>query len=367
MPRKRFTNEQIAFALRQAENGSTVDEVCRKMGVSEPTFYRWKKQFVGMGVPEIRRLKQLEDDNSKLKRLVADLTPDRSMLEDVLKRKLMRPAVRREVAGHLQVTYGISERRACQATGFGRSSQRYRTRTDPQVALRMRLKELAAARVRYGYRRLHVLLRREGLIVNHKRTYRLYRDEGLSIWPKLPKRKRAWRYRQGRPAIDSPNEVWAMDFMSDGLFDGRPFRILTVVDCRTREALSLAPRTTFRAFQVVEVLDALIRLRGRPKSLRVDNGPEFAGRMLDHWAYLNGVELDFSRPGKPTDNAYIEAFNGRLRAECLNASWFLSLADARARIEEWRCHYNEDRPHTALGGLTPRAFANQAVTARELA
>ena len=183
----------------------------------------------------------------------------------------MRPAVRREVAGHLQVTYGISERRACQATGFGRSSQRYRKRADPQVALRMRLKELAAARVRYGYRRLHILLRREGWEVNHKRTYRIYRDEGLSIRPKLPKRKRAWRYRQGRPAIGGPNEVWAMDFMSDRLFDGRPFRILTVVDCHTREALSLTPRANFRAFQVTEALDALVKLRGRPKSLRVDN------------------------------------------------------------------------------------------------
>ena len=280
---------------------------------------------------------------------------------------MVRPAVRREVAGHLQVTYGISERRACSATGFGRSSQRYRKRSDPQVALRMRLKELAAARVRYGYRRLHILLRREGWSVNHKRTYRLYREEGLSIRPKVPRRKRAWRYRQGRPEIGGPNEVWAMDFMSDGLFDGRPFRILTVVDCHTRESLSIVPRVNFRAFQVVEVLDELVRVRGRPKSLRVDNGPEFAGRMLDQWAYLKGVELDFSRPGKPTDNAYIEAFNARLRAECPNASWFLSMADARDRIEQWRRDYNEVRPHTALGGLTPRAYADQAKQARKLA
>lgn len=203
--------------------------------------------------------------------------------------------------------------------------------------------------------------------MNQKRTYRIYRDEGLSIRSKLPKRKRAWRYRQGRPAIGGPNEVWAMDSMSDRIFDGRPFRILTVVDCYTRGALSLTPRANFRAFQVTEALDALVKLRSRPKSLRVDNGPEFAGRMLDQWAYLNGVEIDFSRPGKPTENAYIESSNGRLRAECLNASWFLSLADARDRIEEWRCHDNEERPHTALGGLTPRAFANQSVTTRELA
>jgi putative transposase len=275
-------------------------------------------------------------------------------------RGVVRPAVRREVTSHLQATYDVSQRRACSATGFGRSSQRYRKRSDPQVALRMRLKELAAARVRYGYRRLHILLRREGWAVNHKRTYRLYREEGLSIRAKVPRRKRAWRYRQGRPEVGGPNEVWAMDFMADQLFDGRPFRILTVVDCHTREALSIAPRVNFRAYQVVEALDELVRARGRPKSLRVDNGPEFAGRMLDQWAYLNGVEIDFSRPGKPTDNAYVEAFNGRLRAECLNASWFLSMADARDRIEHWRKEYNEDRPHLALGGLTPRAYATQA-------
>ena len=279
----------------------------------------------------------------------------------------MRPAVRREVAGHLQTAYDISERRACQATGFNRSSQRYKMRRDAQTELRMRLKELAATRVRYGYRRLHILLQREGWPVNHKRTYRLYKEEGLSIRSKVPKRKRAWRYRQGRPDVGGPNEVWAMDFIADRLFDGRAFRILTIVDCHTRESLAIAPRTSFRAYQVTEVLDRLARERGRPKSLRVDNGPEFAGRMLDQWAYLNGVEIDFSRPGKPTDNAYIEAFNSRLRAECLNASWFLSMADARDRIEEWRTDYNEDRPHTAHGGLTPSAFAKQANNARRLA
>ena len=150
---------------------------------------------------------------------------------------------------HLRAAYGISERKACRATGFHRSSQRYRKRSDPQTELRLRLKDLAAARVRYGYRHLHVLLRREGWPVNHKRTYRLYREEGLAIRAKLPKRKRAWRYRQGRPEIGGPNEVWAMDFMTDQLFDGRPFRILTVVDCCTREALSIVPRVSFRAYQ----------------------------------------------------------------------------------------------------------------------
>ncbi len=279
----------------------------------------------------------------------------------------MKPSRRREVVGHLRQAYDVSERRACGATAFARSSQRYRSRRDPQTALRMRLKELAAARVRYGYRRLHVLLRREGWIVNAKRVYRLYAEAGLSIRAKTPRRKRASAYRSGRPGIAGPNDCWAMDFMSDALFDGRSFRILTVVDCHSRESLAIVPRTNFRAYQVVEVLDRLVAERGRPKAIRCDNGPEFAGRMLDQWAWLNRVELDFSRPGKPTDNAYIEAFNARLRAECLNASWFLSMADARDRIEAWRTDYNELRPHTSLGNLTPREFANHANQARGVA
>lgn len=279
----------------------------------------------------------------------------------------MRPAVRRDVVRHLQGAYAIGERRACHATGFHRSSQRYRSRRDPQNELRVRLRDLAASRVRYGYRRLHVLLRREGWPVNAKRVYRLYSEEGLTIRTRVPRRKRAWRYRVGRPGATAPKEIWSMDFVADQLFDGRPIRILAVIDAHTREALSIAPRASFRAFDVVAELDRLARERGRPKTLKVDNGPEFAGRMLDQWAHLNGVEIDFSRPGKPTDNAHIEAFNSRLRAECLNASWFLSLADARQRLEAWRRDYNEERPHGSLRNLTSRAFAEQAQQAREVA
>jgi putative transposase len=200
--------------------------------------------------------------------------------------------------------------------------------------------------------------------VNAKRVYRLYDEEGLTIRPKVPRGKRAWRYRVGRLRAVVPNEVWRMDFVSDALLDGRPIRILAVIDAHTREALSIAPRANFRAFDVVAELDRLARQRGRPKTLKVDNGPQFTGRMLDQWAHLNGVEIDFYRPGKPTDNAHIEAFNSRLRAECLNASWFLSLANARERLEAWRRDYNEERPHGSLANLTQRTFAEQAQQAR---
>ncbi|MDE4275924.1 IS3 family transposase [Phaeobacter gallaeciensis] len=363
MPKKRFNDEQIAFALRQAEAGTTVGEICRKLGIAEATFYRWKKVYAGMGVSEIRRLKQLEDENGKLKRLVADLTLDKTMLQNALGKKVVKPVRRREVVRHYQHVFEVSERRACRAMGLGRASHRYQSRRDPEVELRMRFKELAEARVRYGYRRLHILLQREGWHVNHKRLYRLYCEEDLSIRTRSPKRRRACRYRSGRSDADGMNHVWAMDFMSDWLFDERPFRILTIVDCFTREALATAARTKLRAYQVIDELDRLARVRGKPRSIRVDNGPEFAGRLLDQWAYLNKVELDFSRPGKPTDNAHIQAFNSHLRQECLNASWFLSMDDART----WRTDYNETRLNSSLGNLTPSEFASQLKETRKVA
>jgi len=277
------------------------------------------------------------------------------------------PSCRRDVVTHLQAAYQVSERCACRATGFPRSTQRYRSEAEPQGELRLRLKELAQTRVRYGYRRLHVLLRREGWAVNVKRIYRLYREEGLVIRSKTPKRKRSCRYRGEREEISTPNQTWAMDFMSDTLFDNRPYRILTVVDCHSREGLAIEPRQSFRAFHVVEALDRIVRERGRPKTIRCDNGPEFAGRVLDQWAFFNGVELDFSRPARPTDNAFIESFNASVRKELLNASWFTSLAEARERLVVWRKEYNEDRPHSSLKNRTPREYAEEVRAASRLA
>lgn len=279
----------------------------------------------------------------------------------------MTPSCRRDVVTLLRTAYRVSERRACAAMDFCRATQRYISQAAPQHELRMRLKELAQARVRYGYRRLHVLLRREGWTVNAKRIYRLYRLEGLVIRPKTPRRKRSCRYRGERLEIGAPNETWAMDFMSDTLFDNRPYRVLTVVDCHSRESLAIEPRQSFRGFHVVEALDRIVRERGKPKTIRCDNGPEFAGRVLDQWAFYNDVQLDFSRPATPTDNAFIEAFNASVRKELLNASWFATLVEARERMTAWRKEYNDDRPHTSLKNKTPREYADHARAARKLA
>jgi putative transposase len=264
--------------------------------------------------------------------------------------------VRRELVAELVDRYGASRRQVCRALRFPRATDYYKSRKDPQDALRVRLRDLAAARVRYGYRRLWLLLRREGWAVNHKRVYRLYRQEALAL-RKRPRRKASARARDHRPPVEAANQAWAMDFVTVTLADGRRVRVLTVLDLFTRESLALRADARFPGAQVVRVLEELAYLRGVPKSLRVDNGPEFSGKMLDLWAYFNGVTLDFSRPGKPTDNAFIESFNGRLRQECLDPNWFVCLDDARAKIEAWRKDYNEDRPHSALGNLAPREFA----------
>jgi putative transposase len=269
----------------------------------------------------------------------------------------LTPARRREIVAGLRVTYRVSERRACRAMAFPRSSQRYRATRDPQHALRIRLKDLAGARVRYGYRRLHVLLRREGWEVNHKRVYRLYTEEGLTMRRKRPRRHVSARARSDRPAVEAVDQAWAMDFMRDTLSDGRAIRLLTVLDLYTRECLAIRVDFRFTGDRVVRVLEGLAAERRAPEAIRVDNGPEFRGRMLDLWAYFNGVALDFSEPGKPTDNAFIESFNGRFREECLDLHWFTCLEDARSKTGAWRLDYNHDRPHGSLGNLAPGEFA----------
>jgi putative transposase len=256
----------------------------------------------------------------------------------------------------LRVCYEVSERRVCGILGLWRGTCRYKSVADEQAALRIRLRDLAYARASYGYRRLHVLLKREGWEVNHKRVYRLYKLEGLMMRPKKPRRHVTACRRMGRVEAMSPNEGWSMDFMNDELCGGQRIRLLTLVDNFTRESLAIEVDAHIGGHRVVEVLQRLKNGRDMPRTIRVDNGPEFISKVLDQWAYLNGVDLDFSRPGKPTDNAFIEAFNGRLREECLNENWFLSLEDAKETIENWRRMYNETRPHGALNNLSPEEF-----------
>jgi putative transposase len=266
------------------------------------------------------------------------------------------PARWRELVDWAQRAYRLPQRRACRALVVARSSVQYLGRRPPQTVLRRRLHEIAEVRVHYGYRRMHVLLRREGWKVNHKRVYRVYREEGLGLRRRKPKRRRAAMARQPRMKLTRTNERWTMDFMSDALANGQKLRVLTVLDAYTRECVALEVATHFRGSDVARVLTRVAAHRGRPAVIACDNGTEFTSRALDHWAWMHGVQLDFSRPGKPTDNATIESFNASVRRECLSQHYFSTLSEAEVVLRSYRAEYNDHRPHSSLGGQTPSEF-----------
>jgi putative transposase len=255
--------------------------------------------------------------------------------------------------------WSVSIRRTCRVFQVDTSTYHYKSRRPGQAVLEQRIREICRTRVRYGYRRVHVLLRREGCCHGQNKTRRIYRELGLQLRNKTPKRRVKAKLRDDRRPATRSNETWAMDFVHDQLSTGRKLRVLTIVDTFSRFSPALEPRFTFRGADVVEVLERVGRQVGFPATIRVDQGTEFVSRDLDLWAYQRGVTLDFSRPGKPTDNAFIEAFNGRFRAECLNAHWFMSLADAQEKLEDWRKYYNEERPHGAIGQMTPIMLLNR--------
>ena len=271
---------------------------------------------------------------------------------------MLTPAARRTTAAYLRKQYGFSQRRACRLTRLARSTARYQARRVEQLELRKRLRALAVARPRFGYRRLGILLREEFGRLNQKRVYRLYRLEGLAV--RRRERKRRVRPAQPhQPVATRPRQHWAMDFTHDTLASGRTFRTLNLLDRFTRECLAIEVDTSLPAARVRRVLDRVVAVAGKPDSIRVDNGPEFVSAVLKDWAAEQQVELDFTTPGKPTENGHIESFNGKFRDECLSQEWFVSLADARRIIEAWRIDYNTVRPHSALGNLTPLVFAQQ--------
>lgn len=227
-------------------------------------------------------------------------------------------------------------------------------------ALRLRIREIAETWVHYGYRKDHVMLRREGWQDNHKRIYRLYSEQSLSLRLKRTRRNKTAQRIQPQPQGLYPNHVRGMDFVYDALFDGCRLRLLTVIDLYTRECLGICVGRNLRSTEVAEMLNSIALRRPLQQLLKTDNGFEFAGKMLDKWVYERGIRIDFSRPGTPTDNARVASFNGRLRQECLNENWFMSLKDAWCKIEAWRKHYNQKRPHSVLGWMTPSEFAEKS-------
>ena len=345
MKKSKFSEAQIAFILRQADEGTPVVEVCRKAGISEAL---WRHDAIRgeADAPARRREQPAEEDRCRSHARQGHVA-GRAF------KKALKPVRRRRLVDEVRQDWKVSIRRACSCLRIDTSLYHYKSKRGDQAALKARIKEIAATRVRYGYRRVHVLLRREGWPVNAKRIYRLYKELGLQIRNKTPKRRVKAKLREDRTEAVHSNDVWAMDFVHDQLATGRKIRVLTVVDTFSRFSLVVDPRFSYRGEDVVATLDRACRSMGYPKTIRVDQGSEFISRDLDLWAYQRGVELDFSRPGKPTDNAFIESFNGKFRSECLNAHWFLTLDDARSKMEEWRKDYNTVRPHSAIGNKPP--------------
>lgn len=264
--------------------------------------------------------------------------------------------MRREAVLVMQVDVAVSQRRACGLMEMDRGTCRYRRRRQDDGRLRARLRELAEQRRRFGYRRLQVLLVREGWQVNHKRVYRLYVEEKLGLRRKPRRRRAPGMARVVLAPPTAPDQVWTMDFTHDAFAWGQRFRTLNLMDGFSREALEIEVDTSLPGARVVRVLEGL-KARGRkPKHILIDNGTEFTSQILDRWAYQNEVQLHFITPGRPTENSYIESFNGKFRDECLNENWFLGLSDARGKIAAWKWDYNHVRPHSALGYLTPIEF-----------
>jgi len=253
---------------------------------------------------------------------------------------MLKPSRRRQVVEYLHGIYRVSERRACQVARLNRGTFRYHSHKDPRTELRMRIREIAQTRVRYGYRKIRVLLNREGWQVGKYLVERIYREEGLTLRQRRKRRRRVAEHRRERFHPTGPNQVWSMDFVADQLADGSRFRSSTVVDIYTRECLAIESGQRLKGEDVVMVLNRIKLHRGVPKMLYCDNGSEFSSQAMDLWAYKSGVRIAFSRPGKPTDNAFVESFNGTFRAECLDAHWFTTLSEARQLVETWRGEYN---------------------------
>ncbi|WP_139307446.1 IS3 family transposase [Rhodovulum sp. ES.010] len=362
MKRTRYSEEQIIGILAEHEAGAKCADLCRKHGMSEGTFYNWKAKYGGMTVSEAKRLKALEDENAKLKKLLAEQMLDLAAMRELVFKKVVTPVVKREAVAHLKARFGLSERRACQIAGADRKTIRYRSQRAPDTELRGRLRELANERRRFGYRRLFVLLRREGEPSGINRIYRLYREEGLTVRKRRARRK-AIGTRAPILVEARANARWSLDFVHDQFACGRRFRVLNIVDDVTRECLAAIPDTSISGRRVARELTALIERRGKPGMIVSDNGTELTSNAILKWCAENRIEWHYIAPGKPMQNGFVESFNGRMRDEFLNETLFRNLAHARDLIAAWVADYNTERPHSALGYQTPADYAQTLTTA----
>ncbi|MCH8267996.1 MAG: IS3 family transposase [Acidobacteria bacterium] len=360
--------EQIVTVLRQIEvqmaNGKTVPQACKEAEIHTQTYYRWRKEYGGLKLEQAKRLKELEKENARLKRVVAELSLEKQVLREVAPGKLLSPKRRCCAVERAEQGYGMSERHACRLLGQWRGTQRYEPmhRLD-EDELTQAIIALAANYGRYGYRRITALLRRAGWQVGKDRVQRIWRREGLKVPQKQRPRRRLWLNDGSciRLRPERRNHVWSYDFVSDRTEDGRRLRILTLIDEYTRECLALPVERRMGSRQVMETLADVMLWRGVPEHIRSDNGPEFVAKQLREWLGKLGTGTLYIEPGSPWENGYCESFNGKLRDECLNGEIFYSLKEAQIVIQGWRKEYNTVRPHSALGYRPPAPGAYNPV------
>ena len=356
MKRARFTEEQIIGVLREHEAGAKTADLARKHGVSEATLYNWKAKYGGMDVLRGQAAEATRGRERQAEEAFGGADAGCGCASRASGKKMVGPAAKREGVAHLQAELGLSERRACAIVDADRKMVRYRSRRPPDTDLRTQLRELANERRRFGYRRLFVLLRQQGEPSGINRIYRLYREEGLTV-RKRRARRRAVGARAPILVEARPNARWSLDFVHDQFACGRRFRILNIVDDVTRECLAAIPDTSISGRRVARELTALIEQRGKPGMIVSDNGTEFTSNAMLAWAEDHNIAWHFIAPGKPMQNGFCESFNGRMRDELLNETLFFGLDHARTRITDWADDYNDQRPHSALGYLTPAAYA----------
>ena len=368
MSRKRYTPEQIIGKLREAEvalaQGETAAQVCRTLGIAEQTFYRWRREYGGLKVEQAKRLKAPGAREYPAETGGIGSHPGQTDSPGGGKGKLLSPTRRRQCIEHIRKALPVSERRVCGVIGQPRATQRYQaTEPDDEVGLTTAIIGYATRYGRYGYRRILALLRSDGWVVNHKRMERIWRQEGLKVPQKQPKRSRLWLTDGScvrlRPCW--PNHVWSYDFVMARTHDGKAFRMLTIIDEYTRECLAIEVSRRFDADAVLYRLTELFVSRRPPDYIRSDNGSEFTAKAVREWLSRVGVKTLYIEPGSPWENGYNESFNGKLRDELLNGEIFYTLKEAQILIERWRREYNTVRPHSALGYRPPAPEAIQVM------
>ncbi|MBT8005547.1 MAG: IS3 family transposase [Rhodospirillales bacterium] len=357
---KRHRPEEIVSKLRQVEvlvgQGLARIDAIRQVQITEQTFYRWRKQYGGMGTAQLKELKRLQKENERLRRAVSDLTLDKLILTEANKGKLLSPARRRICIDHVRSQLSLSERRICRVLGQHRSTQRRRPRgRKDEDCLVADMIELVRQYGRYGYRRIATLLRDAGWQVNDKRVERLWRREGLKVPMKQPKKGRLWLNDGSciRLRPEYRDHVWSYDFVHHRTDDGKVFRALNILDEHSRECLAIRVDRKLNSTDVIDALTDLFILRGVPAFIRSDNGPEFVAETVRNWIKAVGAKTAYIKPGSPWENGYCESFNARFRDELLNGEVFYTLKEAQIIIEQWRKHYNTKRPHSALGYRPP--------------